>query len=203
MVCRATRDNMHQYEACSLTSLPWADLSTADVLAEIRDHIIRVVIDSESTRDEIVGCLELRRKNPFPGLLLNMDLPHHGLRKFDKVHSGADLVDIHGIPEISSYPTVVCFWRNDRDSFLNHASSLLPIPGVQSGLAHFDMRHLALDAMHTVDLGCSKRWLGASFHTLFESTVRRPTSNLHRSRPSPPCFGVDILGRGHSCGWSP
>ncbi len=92
-----------------------------------------------------------------PGLRLSRDLPWLGLKRLDCLLPGGDL-DIARFPAEAVAPLRVHFWRSAEAPF-NFPSQLLLLPG--GGVST-----IALDKLHTLDLGVTAKLVGTVFSRL-------------------------------------
>ena len=170
LCCKSSRDSLHDYLSCSLTSLPWQAFDHEDYIKEVKSCLVKVVLRSNEDLQLLLSHLEIR-KSPWAGRLLTSNLDQFGLLKWDKVQPTADLKDIHAIDGISAFPAACYFFRVDDQKCLSSLCPLMSVPGIQEGIVGFGLGCVALDTLHTLDLGVSKCWLAVSLYVLLDSQV--------------------------------
>ena len=128
-------------------------------------------LETQAARDGLLENLEFRTKSPFASRLLIAEVAALGLKKWDKLLPCGDIVDIHGVDHITIFPASFFFPRTGKEKALSSICPLVTVAGLQAGIVGFHLGLIALDMLHTVDLGVTKHWLGVSFFIILESLV--------------------------------
>ena len=109
LFCKTDQGSLHDYESCSLSESPWPEYGHPEWLADIRECLTRVHVQSHADRDEILAVLELRKVRPFSWRLAVSDLHKFGISKFDKLLACGPLETVHDLDTPDDFPCYIYF----------------------------------------------------------------------------------------------
>ena len=101
---------MYKFEQCSILGHGWDPVDHQVYLDEVHAVTHVVEITDETMLQNLLSKLRFHLKYPHEGRLLQEDIVYLGLKKFDRLIPGADLVDIHAIDKLDIYPSRVVFF---------------------------------------------------------------------------------------------
>jgi hypothetical protein len=189
---------MHNYQAVSLSSLPWADYGHDEYVANVKRCLVKVTLSSDIDKLLLLDHLEFR---PKAGRTIVRNLAMFGLKIGDQLRAGGDIKNLQALDDIQTYPCICFFWRSHENFQLSSFCRLITVPCVNTGILGFTVESIALDMLHTVDQGVALRFIGVSLYALLDSEAHHckrrgqhlPTSNCIGQ----PCETVESI-RPHS-----
>ena len=172
--CMTNRDALFSFPA-SMDSADdsWQDRTAASHQAAIMASIRKRMVNTE---EEMVQLREaMSCDGGFGGLALDKDYPALDLQKGFRLMEEGPVTDIHNLKDLA-LPAVLTFFDSKGAAVLNHVCPLLiSVPG-------FSIEHIALDAMHILDLGVTQYLVGAVLARLVSNNFVGSTARYKERR---------------------
>lgn len=158
-VCKCSRTNMFDYEACSVAELAWPELTHEEWEAECNRLTVHMTIQNKEEHMKVIDgvtglAADGRKQKGAHGLAMqsNLSLAAGELRKGDRVECTRALLDPYAIYDLDTFPAEVQFWRTSEEVRLTRRCVLFDILGVCLAL----ISHCSL---HILDLGVVSRYV--------------------------------------------
>lgn len=165
--CFATAENLHDYESCTVDSLPWQPVTMESYMEEVQRCEVHVDIPSSGVRDEIARVLfSDRTKNGAKGRIMSKNYAGPGihLKARDRLETNTQLLDTFAFEDLKAFPVCVTFWRTTEQFRLNRRCKLYDIPG----LTH---ARLCICVLHCLDLGVVSKYVAAAIWYLLLANI--------------------------------
>lgn len=151
--CCATKEDLRSLGALSPMSDPFRK-KTAEMYEEACKACERKVeVKNRHIHGRLLGLLVYdRRPNGRRGRVLSEDFQSLGLKAGDRLEPTHQLPDVAAFDQVAEFPATFTFWRVGNESLTRHRNPLF------NGGARITPEHLAVDALHTLNLGVYKEF---------------------------------------------
>ena len=163
--CKATYDDMYDFKGFDALHAKWPPVTIDDIERATSACEVRVRLTRESHARVVAALRYDRRKEGARGRALIVPLPELGLKAGDRLEPSATLLDVGCFDDLTSFPTVVVFWRRRAETRVRHRN---PLFDKRIGLTH---ESLAIDKLHTLYQGPTQTWCATSIWALIEHDV--------------------------------
>lgn len=168
-MCLAETSSWYDFEACTLDSSPWPDLTHVDYIDSCQYCEVSVSLRNPDEHRALRRLLtyDKEAKGGRGGRVMREDNRRLGLRKGDRLEPSRDLLDTGpGFDLANHYPLVVKFWRSGHEAACRHYCPIFSVPGVTCEL-------LTVDLLHVFYLGVGQRFVLAAVQALVDADIYR------------------------------
>lgn len=166
MFCVASQCDLYQIHDLSPCSFPFHEVTDDDWSTACRRCEIEITVTSDLHRKLVPLLRYDKRQTGGHGLCLQRDIEGTPLRAKDRLEPSSTLQDIGMFWELDDFPIVLTFWRKAEQSFVHHRNPLW-----DQSLGLTPSRCLAVDGLHTLNLGIFQAFCKIAGWTLIEAPI--------------------------------
>ena len=166
--CKCQSDNMFDWDRCSMSELPWEEVTHASWRADADACTVDISIANRLEHRLVGGKLffDRRRCGSYGGRAMRqpLDLIGGQLLAGDRLETNENLLDTWEYDNLRTFPIVLRFWRTSAEVRLNRRCVLFNIPGAT-------YEKLCMCGLHNLDLGVVSRYVSFTLWFLLVSDI--------------------------------